>query len=95
MLHTTEAVVEEIYTLTRRRLGFDAAMATVDAIQRGGVFEVHEDDSAMAWAIVRELRSIPLSYQDASLIALSRQLGVREIFTFDSDFALAGLIVLP
>ena len=45
--------------------------------------------------MLAELRGIPLSHADASLIVVGRKLRLTEIFTFDSDFAAAGLTVVP
>ena len=52
-------------------------------------------DEAAIWSLLREYAGVPLSYADASLIVLGKKLGIGSIFTFDSDFRLAGMNVVP
>lgn len=96
--HTTNAILWEFFTLARARLGYERAIAATDAVRRGNSFTVHYLDrerDAAVWALLGELRAFPLSYADASLVFLGRELGIREVFGFDRDFALAGMDLVP
>jgi predicted nucleic acid-binding protein len=97
-MHTTSAVVAEVYTLLRRRAGFPAAMRASAGLLNSSFVTVHFIDppfDAEIWRKLEALRGLPLSYVDASLIVLGERMRIRRIFTFDEDFRDAGLEVVP
>ncbi len=95
MYHTTEAIIEELYTLALRRLGWGPARRTVALMRQSSFISVHQDDQSLSWAVVDEFPGVPLSYADATLVALSRGLSISTVFSFDSDFRLAGFTTVP
>jgi uncharacterized protein len=97
-LETTVAAVAEVYTVLRRRRGYRFAMDWADGFRSSDVVTIEpstRDQDNRAWDILHRLAGVPLSYVDASLIALATRLRVDTIFTFDVDFRDAGLKVVP
>lgn len=96
--HTTTAVVAEAYTVLRRRRGYRVAMDWADGFRASSVVTIEFSEvrqEQRAWAVLRRMPEVPLSYTDASLVALSEKLHMETIFTFDDDFRRAGLTVVP
>jgi len=52
-------------------------------------------DEAQIWAVLDEFAGVPLSYADASLVALGQRLKLTAAFTFDDDLRQAGLEMVP
>jgi predicted nucleic acid-binding protein len=97
-LVTNSAIVAETYTIVRRRIHYRAAMEWVESLRVGGhvtVEHVGMAEDAAIWHILREYAGVPLSYADASVIALGRETGIREVFSFDTDFASCGMRLVP
>lgn len=97
-LHTTAVIAGEAYTLLRRRYDYAMAMRWAAAARRSELVTIHfagPEDDARTWAILERLAGVPLSYADASLIALGERLGIRSVFAFDEDFRGAGLELVP
>jgi predicted nucleic acid-binding protein len=93
-----QPVLEELYTLARRRIGYARAMRLAEEFVAGhaGVVVLQtDDDRAATWAVLREYSGVPLSYADASIVVLARQLRINEVFSFDDDLRQAGLILVP
>ena len=96
-LHTTVVVLGETYTTLRARQGFGVARQWTGVLQSSTV-DVHhfsQQDEAQIWAILDEFAGVPLSYADASLVALGRRLNLTAAFTFDDDLRQAGLEMIP
>jgi len=92
---TSDLVVGEVWTLTRRGLGHAAAVQSVDAIfglPDLTVEAVTPEDAEAAWAWLRLHDEREYSYVDATSFALMRRLGILEAYAFDGDFAAAGFI---
>lgn len=97
-MHTTSAVVGEIYTLLLPRVGYGPARVVARNLTSGLVAIVHHIDEAFdrdIWALIEEFSGVPLSYADASLVVLGRRLRVRQAFSFDADLRAAGLELVP
>ncbi len=97
-LVTASAIVAETYTIVRRRIHYRAAIEWVESLRVGGhvtVEHVGLAEDAAIWGILREYAGVPLSYADASVIALGRATGIKEVFSFDTDFAACGLRLVP
>jgi predicted nucleic acid-binding protein len=93
-----DAAIEELYALMRKRMGASAAMQVATAFldgQSGTVIPQTEQDRAETWALLKTYMGIPLSYVDASIIVLGRRLGFSDVFTFDDDFRMAGMTMVP
>ena len=48
-----------------------------------------------AWKLHLKFSDQPLSFTDVTSVALMRDMSIREIFSFDSDFDRVGLVRLP
>ena len=98
-LVTSTDVVDEVITLTRRRLGHNIAVSTGEALLRSRWCRLLDVDSAtreVAWSIFVRYSDQVLSFTDCTSFALMRTLGVSDAFTFDrTDFSAAGFVVLP
>lgn len=100
-LVTTSIVAGELYTTIRGRLGNAAALEWARAGRSSNLLSIHHPspvDEASIWRILDEFSGVPLSYADASLVALGRRLAVDtvfSVFSFDSDLRAAGLTLVP
>lgn len=96
---TTDYVLDEAYTLLRRRRnGLQMARALHDCVKSGHLLEVAEIDAGLrdhAWAIFVGYEDQVLSFTDCTSFALMRERKVLEAFSFDADFRRAGFVVRP
>lgn len=96
-LVSTNHVLGETYTLTRRRLGNRAALAFLQQtrgdplVQRVFVPETWEEEAQ--WLLAR-YDDQPFSYVDATSFVAMRQLRIQEALTFDRDFLVAGFVLV-
>lgn len=97
-LVTTNHVVGESYTLIRLRLGHAAAQQFLKSLehthrlQRVFVVESQEDT---AYAMLRRYDDQDFSFVDATSFVVMKALGIRDAFTLDRRFAMAGFVALP
>lgn len=97
-LFTTSAAMGELYTLTRRRAGYAAAIGVIRRMRADLTIETRVVDGDLehdTWAVIEEFAGVPLSYVDASLVALGRRLRITSAFSFDDDLRGAGLTLIP
>ena len=97
-LFTTAAALGELYTLTRKRTDYAVAVGVVRRIQADLTIETRVMDADLerdTWSVIEEFAGVPLSYVDASLVALGRRLRIRHAFSFDDDLRAAGLTLVP
>jgi hypothetical protein len=100
-LVTTSYVVDETATRLRYDVGLDHALRFRDAIhiseqdKRLVLAWIDKRLASEAWAILEKLADVPLSFTDATTIAVARSRRIREIFAFDEDFEAAGISVGP
>lgn len=95
---TTNYVVAETVTITRRRLGVGPAIAFANEVRGGGEIQVfwiepvhhHEAVDLMA---AHEDKNWSLT--DCTSFVVMRALGMRDAFAFDQDFVQAGFSVQP
>ena len=93
-LYTSDYVVDEAVALTRSRTGsFEAATAVVDRILgRDGfpaAFElsfVDEERFTRALDVFETYRDHPLSFTDATTVAVMAAEGIDHLLSFDADF---------
>ncbi len=97
-LDTTSVILGEAFTSVRARSGYDPAMRWIRGARQSAFVTVHHlgsNEDAAAWAVIEEFAGVPLSYADATVIALGRRLGISRVFAFDDDFRQAGLTLVP
>lgn len=97
-LETTSVIASETFTTLRGRAGYEVAMRWVRSVAESRLVSVHHmgpGEDALTWAVLERFSGVPLSYADASLVALGERLGIRSVFTFDEDFRQAGLEPVP
>jgi len=93
----TNHVVSETYTLLRGRLGSRVALSFLEQIRadpfvrRVQVSEAWEEEAELLLARYHDQR---FSYVDATSFVTMRHLGLSEALTFDSDFLIAGFILV-
>lgn len=95
---TSNYVFDELVTRMRRIADPGAARAVGEALRKSRLVERVYGDQTLeeaAWALFLKLKEHDLSFTDATCVALMKVFDIREIFTFDSDFARVGLSVLP
>lgn len=92
-LVSTNHVLGETYALARRRLGNRTALAFLrqtredPLVQRVFVPESWEEE---AERLLAQYGDQPFSSVDATSFVTMRQLRIRDVLTFDSDFLIAG-----
>lgn len=97
-LFLTEPVLEELFTLGRRRIGFRNSWTLASSFRDGmaGTVVTQSDEAVnQTWSVLREYSGVPLSYADASIVVLARQMRVTEVFSFDDDLRQVGLRLVP
>ena len=95
-LVTGVTVAAETATLIRRSLGFDAAQAWLDQLDRARVVGAVElvfpadREYALARDVYRQLARPKLSFVDALSFSIMTLRSIRMCFGFDEDFLVAG-----
>ncbi len=98
---TTSYIVDEAATRLRYDLGLDDALRFRDTIQeaertkRLRIVWIDRRLADAAWSLLEQYADVPLSFTDATTVAVARSRRIREIFAFDDDFEAAGLSVGP
>ncbi len=96
-LITSNLVCGETWTFVRRRFGHREAVSVVDALEqtrRLQIVRVDEPAEREAWAWLRRRDDREYSFVDATSFSLMRRLAIRDVLTFDRDFAAAGFVEL-
>ncbi|MBI4565092.1 MAG: type II toxin-antitoxin system VapC family toxin [Planctomycetes bacterium] len=97
-LLTTSDIFDETVTAIRRWAGHEAAFAAGESLRASALVRmvgIDDEIREAAWRIFRKYRDIPFSFTDCTSIAVMRKFRLTDIFTFDGDFATAGLTCLP
>jgi predicted nucleic acid-binding protein len=95
---TTNLVVAETYVLLHRTLGYEAAIAFLDAVEsspKTTKFLSDEATEASAGEILRGHRDQDYSYTDAVSFAAMRSHKIQRAFAFDHHFSTAGFVRVP
>ena len=94
-LVTSHFVLDEVATLLARAVGNRSAVARMREIYASPLFTIETVDREIEEAALDEMEGWngpPISFTDCTSIALMRRDGIREAFTFDRDFSLAGFV---
>jgi len=97
-LYTTHYVLDETYTLLRRRAGLHAAIVLHDLVEESKVVQILEVDVAIreaAWQLFTKYTDKVLSFTDCTSFAIMHPLKIQEAFALDDDFAQVGFVCLP
>lgn len=96
-LLTTNHVIGETWTVSRRLRGHAGAVAALRAVRAVStltVLHVEADVEQDAWRWLDRRDEREYSFVDATSFALMRRRRMREAFAFDGDFTAAGFVEL-
>jgi predicted nucleic acid-binding protein len=90
-------VLAECRALIMSRLGVQPGLNFITWIEDGRIelLRVSQDEEFLARAILRRYRDKTFSYTDATSFVVMERLGLRDAFSFDSDFSQYGFRTLP
>ncbi|MDI3281534.1 MAG: PIN domain-containing protein [Bacillota bacterium] len=97
-LLTTNLVLAESYTLLRRHLDAERALKFLASVRSSPRIEVlysTRELEAAAEALLRRYSDHLFSYTDAVSFGCMQARGIREAFTFDRHFSVAGFRLVP
>ncbi len=96
-LVTTNFILDESYTLIRKRVGMDAVMELRDRLLINWpsikIIRVTAKDEADAWTWFSKNWS-DLSFTDCVSFAVMKRLGITHVATFDRHFERAGFTIV-
>lgn len=97
-LITSDFVLDETFTLVRKRLGADAVRQFSSGIDSSGSVHVlwvtpEQFEASKKLFLLQGRRS--WSFTDCTSFSLMRELGIRSAFSLDSDFREAGFDIWP
>ena len=97
-LATTDYVMDETLTLLRARRGLPAAhqlASLVDSSPNVELVWVGEERYRQALELMMSYPDKEWSLTDCTSFVVMRELGIRDAFTFDANFAQAGFQIHP
>lgn len=96
---TTNFVLDETYTFIRKRAGKKKAVEfrlfLEESIDTVRIVRITKVDEVAAWKFFQDLPGRGISFTDCTSFAVMKRLGLKEVFTFDRDFAKAGFKLFP
>ena len=95
ILVTSNLVVAETHQLTWQRLGFQAARDWLGLLADFNVRFQTSEEHQRTEQVLRSPIGPHLSYVDAASIVAMETVSLSTIFSFDGDFAFAGLTLFP
>jgi predicted nucleic acid-binding protein len=99
LLVTSDYVLDETLTLIRKRRGSKAAIQFLDKIKKTqslSIAWIERDVFDKAAEIFRTADEKQVwSFTDCTSFSIMKELGIANVYTFDSDFQNAGFHVLP
>lgn len=96
-LLTSNHVIGETWTLSRRRRGYAGAVEAIRAVRAVPTLTIVHVDPAEeqdAWRWLNRRGEREYSFVDATSFALMRRRRMREALAFDGDFSAAGFVEL-
>lgn len=97
-LVTSNYVFDEVITLTRYRLGWEAASRLGDQLRTNRVAQIESitpQDEDAAWTIFSRYRDKSFSFTDCTSVALVKRVGIAVCLAIDGDFRAYGLHCVP
>lgn len=96
-VYVTTPTIAEAHRRLLFKIGRDQARTALDAFYDGSlnIVQSTSDDEIEAIRTLRRYRSVDLTLGDALAMAAMVRLGIRTVFSFDSDFLVAGFIRVP
>ncbi|MGC2289152.1 MAG: type II toxin-antitoxin system VapC family toxin [Thermoplasmata archaeon] len=97
-LLTSDYIMDETLTLLRKRTGADITKRFVSGLEASSSVQVIWVTTAhyrAALELFLGQRQTSWSFTDCTSFAIMHELGVRKVFTFDSDFLQAGFESQP
>lgn len=97
-IYMTDYVFDETYTLLRNAVGHDLAVGFGElTIESEALQLINVDESLFrdAWEIARRYSDKSYSFTDCASFAVMNQLGLTDVFSFDSHFAQQGFAMHP
>ncbi len=97
-LVSSNFLVDEMLTLVRSRLGWNAARSLGERLRAGRLarlLPIEPADEDAAWAILARLRDHDFSFTDCTSFALMRRLRLDTAISLDADFCTCGFHCLP
>jgi predicted nucleic acid-binding protein len=96
-LVTSNHVRGETWTFLRRRVGHQAGVSFLDAVERSPRIRVEtvdapQEDNALRWLRRHDERAY--SFVDATSFVLMQARRIRDALAFDGDFSAAGFVEL-
>lgn len=99
ILLTNDYILDETYTLLRRQQnGLQRAILAYQVIEESNrveLLEVSHQDRQRGWEMFTTFTNKVISFTDCASFAMMHQLGIYQVFSFDSDFVRAGFVVQP
>lgn len=95
---TTNYVFDEVVTRVRTLAGYESSRIAGDALLTSRTMQrlyLDEEWERRAWAFYQKYGDQKLSFTDATSMVVMKARGIKEAFTFDSDFEHAGFVILP
>jgi len=88
IIHTSDYVLDEVYTLLRMRASHDTAVNFMNGMDKSNivVLRVAEDIIEAAKTIFKRYGDKKLSFTDCTSFALINNLGIDAVFAFDEHF---------
>jgi predicted nucleic acid-binding protein len=97
-LTTNNLVVAETYTLIRRNLGHQAAITFLEKISASPrMIKLYSERTLDESAVntLRQHEDQNFTYTDAVNFSVMQDLGIKEAFSFDRHFEIAGFVMIP
>lgn len=88
IIHTSDYVLDEVYTLLRMRASHDTAVNFMNVMDKSNttVLRVADDIIEPAKTIFKRYNDKKLSFTDCTSFALINNFGIEAVFAFDEHF---------
>lgn len=94
---TTDYILDETYTILKKRAGHKLAVQFGEEIQQGTRFEIFyltKELLDQAWLIFKKYKDKNFSFTDCTSFAIMQNYKITQAFAFDKHFEQAGFEVI-